>query len=456
MALTIPLHHKLQAHHTRRFKNSCFIVKRLDSDLLVLSNKYLEELSFVPKTKLSNVHSQVQNILGSYTYSTFLLDSDQHVRVVQNFLTPNLKTFLSRSREELDFSFEHDVPQINEWEPVDIQPILQKMVARVSSRVFVGSPACRDDAWLKLCLEFPINVFATAFIMRLFPPFLHPIVAWTLPTRYRLRKNLKHAKEHVAPIVAQYMSRGAASSSKEEISREKSTLLEWMIGNAQGNEADLNSLSPRLMFLSLASIHSTSSATAAALFDLCAHPEYIAPLREEIMEITGGTNHSCKEDLQKLWKLDSFLRESQRCNPLTLLSPQRLALTPLTLSDGTNIPAGTHLAFPSSALFTDSSVVPNPDTFDGFRSYRQRLQPGESTRHLMVSTNRNHLYFGYGKQACPGRFFAANEIKMILIRFLMEYDIRFAEGKKKPKWWTIDEMVFADPRARVEMRKRDI
>lgn len=74
----------------------------------------------------------------------------------------------------------------------------------------------------------------------------------------------------------------------------------------------------------------------------------------------------------------------------------------------------------------------------------------------MVSTDVNHLYFGYGKQACPGRFFAANEMKMILIRFLMEYDIRLPEGKSKPQWWTVDEMVFADPGAKMEIRRRKI
>lgn len=107
----------------------------------------------------------------------------------------------------------------------------------------------------------------------------------------------------------------------------------------------------------------------------------------------------------------------------------------------------------------DPSLVPNPETFDGFRSYSNRLQPRESTRHLMVSTDKNHLYFGNGKQACPGRFFAANEIKMIIVRFLMEFDIRFGDGEEK-RWgherrnWTVDEMCFADPRASIEIRKR--
>lgn len=187
------------------------------------------------------------------------------------------------------------------------------MVARISSKIFIGEPACRDQAWLKLCLEFPINVFTTTFIMRLFPPFLHPIISLILPPRYWLRQNLKSATKLITPIINKYRSQHGLAV--EDGKGAKSTLLEWMIENSTSTEADPQILSARLMFLSLASIHSTSSATAAALFDLCAHPEYIEPLREEILEVTGGSKDFCKEDLNRLWKLDSFLKESQRFNP---------------------------------------------------------------------------------------------------------------------------------------------
>lgn len=45
-----------------------------------------------------------------------------------------------------------------------------------------------------------------------------------------------------------------------------------------------------------------------------------------------------------------------------------------------------------------------------------------------MTTNEQNLFFGYGKHACPGRFFAANEIKMILARSILEYDIKNVDG----------------------------
>jgi cytochrome P450 len=36
--------------------------------------------------------------------------------------------------------------------------------------------------------------------------------------------------------------------------------------------------------------------------------------------------------------------------------------------------------------------------------------------------------FGYGRHACPGRFFAANEIKLILARMILDFDMKMPDG----------------------------
>lgn len=38
------------------------------------------------------------------------------------------------------------------------------------------------------------------------------------------------------------------------------------------------------------------------------------------------------------------------------------------------------------------------------------------------------MAFGYGRHACPGRFFAANEIKLICAQILLNYDLKLPEG----------------------------
>lgn len=101
-----------------------------------------------------------------------------------------------------------------------------------------------------------------------------------------------------------------------------------------------------------------------------------------------------------------------------------------TLSNGQYIPAGVNIEVPSYSIYQDADNFPDSDTFDGFRFYKLRQQGGATNhaRNQFVTTNEQNLAFGYGRHACPGRFFAANEIKMILARTILEYDFKNTDG----------------------------
>ena len=129
-------------------------------------------------------------------------------------------------------------------------------------------------------------------------------------------------------------------------------------------------------------------------------------------------------------------------------------MEPLTLSDGTYLPKGTFIAMAAASILLDPDVVPNPEKFDAFRNYRKRLEPGESTRHQYAMVDKDHLHFGHGRHACPGRALAVNELKLILGSLLLHYDLKYPEGKGRPANQTVDEFVFADPKATLLIRKR--
>lgn len=48
-----------------------------------------------------------------------------------------------------------------------------------------------------------------------------------------------------------------------------------------------------------------------------------------------------------------------------------------------------------------------------------------------VGVGQTSLQFGYGRHACPGRFFAAHEIKMIMASFVMHYDVKMPGDLKE-------------------------
>lgn len=64
------------------------------------------------------------------------------------------------------------------------------------------------------------------------------------------------------------------------------------------------------------------------------------------------------------------------------------------------------------------------------------------------------MNFGAGKHACPGRFFAGNEIKMVLAYFLLNYDMKLKDGETRPKPMVMVMSKSPDPNAEVLFRRR--
>jgi len=70
------------------------------------------------------------------------------------------------------------------------------------------------------------------------------------------------------------------------------------------------------MLTSVAAIHTTAMNSTHVLYDLATHPEYIAPLRDEIEKVLADDGGILiKTSMTKLRKLDSFIKESQRLSP---------------------------------------------------------------------------------------------------------------------------------------------
>jgi ent-kaurene oxidase len=326
------------------------------------------------------------------------------------------------------------------------------LVARMSARIFLGEPACRDPEWLRVSIAFTMDAFTTAFILRMFPTPVRFIVARFLPSRYRLKRHRAKAAE----VVGAKMERHRKAKERRERGEpvdDEDTLMDWMLENGR----------------------------ADFLFELCAHPEWISVLRDEIFKVKQGTGDADRKDikqwLSRLERMDSFLLECFRLHPPIIckqtahhafrsskficansipVSPQRVALQSYTLKDGTHIPKGCRIAFANSEHQIDPEVTPNPSTFDPMRSYRKRhTSEDQYDRNQAALTDiNNNLTFGYGNQACPGRFLGVGEVKMLVSRLLTEFDFKYPEGKSIPTTMCADENVFMDPSARLLMKQR--
>ncbi|KAL9134458.1 MAG: hypothetical protein Q9175_004360, partial [Cornicularia normoerica] len=112
------------------------------------------------------------------------------------------------------------------------------------------------------------------------------------------------------------------------------------------------------------SAHQMPMLITFALYNLCVYPEYIAPLREEVSKVADDDFNSQNEDMPLL---DSFIKETARLNPPTIIGVPRKVLSPFTFSDGVHVPSGNWVCVPQQALMQDPAIYPDPMIFDGFR-----------------------------------------------------------------------------------------
>lgn len=134
------------------------------------------------------------------------------------------------------------------------------------------------------------------------------------------------------------------------------------------------------------------------------------------------------------------------------VTARRMTTKTVTLSDGTVIPKGSSTMVPTLTAMIDPKIYPDPERFDGERFFRMRAE--NETRAQLVTTNIDYLGFGYGKHACPGRFLAANEIKVALCHLLLKYDFKFTDGATRPDSMKWETAYLTNPELKLMFRRR--
>lgn len=395
----------------------------------------------------------MQNLVGKWSYSDLLLESDLHTRVLQTKVTPALPNLVDAMKEELDYAMSCEVPPCDDekWISVDIYEMLLNIIARISARVFVGESLARNEQWLQASIKYAEQATVTTMLLRAIPARIVPFVVWFIPSFWRTKYWVKRGQELLVPMI--HARRKAEK--EDSLYRKPSDFLQWMMDGADENDAMPEKLALRELIMGLASVHTTTMAAAHALYDMCQHREYFDELREELRTVLFSSGSGWKQQApDKLRKMDSFLKESQRLSPASLLGFHRIVQKdPIKLSDGLVLPPGMHVCCASYDISKDPSVIENQQ-FDGLRYYKLRKNSDQSKKLQYAMTDKDHMHFGHGRYACPGRFFASYEIKMILGELIMTYDFRFSEGQTRPVNHNADEFLYPNLETRLLIRKR--
>ncbi|KAI6376192.1 hypothetical protein MCOR25_002827 [Pyricularia grisea] len=402
-----------------------------------------------------------KDIFGGYrgfeAITAFADDSNIIQTISRLKITTSLKYLTDEISDEASAALqEHLGNDAQDWKEASIKPIVRNLNARLSARVFVGPELCRNKAWLEVSASYVRQCSVAALKLQKWPRVMQWPVSFFLPECRALRRMTCDARRILESISS---NRNKPVDPKR---RGGDTILWIQEALTKAKLSHKYSVTDFQLGLGFVAIHTTTELLTNALLDIVTiGSELIDELRREIIQVFNGGHGNTlyndgevftKERLYKLRLLDSTLKETQRLGMSRFGVMPRVATAPVTLKSGLTIPAGAYTNVLLTA-HTDPSIYPSPEKFDPRRFLSLRSRPGQDRNWQMVTTSPHHLAFGYGDHACPGRFLAAAQAKIALVRLLMEYDWRL-EGGRPESLNMGGGISSADPNAKVLFRKR--
>ncbi|KAL9636718.1 MAG: hypothetical protein Q9204_002142 [Flavoplaca sp. TL-2023a] len=327
-----------------------------------------------------------------------------------------------------------------------------KLTVLTNALAFFGKDLARDEKFMHAALDYIEDTLKTAEVVRLLPGFMAGAIGNILAKR--LSSHLT-VYDTLISVTEQRL--------QEQTLRKHGQKLEKEVPRQSRGTGPANTIS-------------------FAIHDLCLHPEYVEPLRQELQ---SSRYSEFEKTGQGLPLLDSFIKESARLTPVESSKPivrlcpyrrpililvsrtvstRRHALQPFTLSDGTRLEVGDWACTPVRALMQSPSHYPDATVFHGFRFVDPDIltgaaNPGFQTilqEYPTKFTDTNgkddtwHVW-GTGRMSCPGRFYAAAVIKVILAQIILHYDCELVD-KNAARWFTWRSSMLPKPRTMVTFR----
>ncbi|KAL4816098.1 cytochrome P450 [Aspergillus spinulosporus] len=318
----------------------------------------------------------------------------------------------------------------------------ERLLSRLMGVWFFGENITSDPHFCDALLSHPRQIKACAAAFQLTPKWLASPVH-TIITR---RGKAMHLIQNT--LIDLLTAR--LETWDEPPETKKLTLLYHLFELSEPNRDywTPETLSQSILGLWLAASHQPWVNLHAILLELCVRPEWQDVLCKEALE----HQDDLASKIDQLPLLDSFMRETARFNSLDKVAIRRKALADYTFSLGSPVVrAGSILCVSSYDQTRNDKIYPDPEQFDGMRFLNGRCKD-KSSRFADVS--ENHLIWGYGSLACPGRHASSFILKMTIVHLVTSYTMRLADVNA-PRWWSWEDFTIPYASTRVLFSKRE-
>ncbi|KAF1852230.1 cytochrome P450 [Cucurbitaria berberidis CBS 394.84] len=416
--------------------------------VFVSSADHIKELDCAPDTVLSLQAASKQMLQPKYSMHGFNwfdrrgTEGKGFIRALRTLLTNHLPTILPDLR--IATSDRMKLRQIHctvgdiylfftpGTSRVSIYPMIVTLVVLANSLSFFGEELAKNETFMKAALSYVEETLLIAEIVRLLPRFLAPIIGPLLGKMVSSQAIVYKALMVVAEERVQARDLGIKTKTCNDC-------IQWIMDTSpKQNPWSAQRVVFELMAIWFGSVHAMSTTAVFAVQDLCIHPEYISPIRKEL---ESSEYAEFEQTARGLPLLDSFIKESARLTPVESISTRRQALKPFSLSNGTQLAVGDWACTPVKALMR--AHYPQPLDFNGFRFVdpkmfnNQDMSINEAFQlHASKLTDVGNTYhvWGTGRMTCPGRFYAAVVMKLLVAQVVLNYDFELMDKGTRRCW----------------------
>ncbi|KAI2488420.1 CypX Cytochrome P450 [Pyrenophora tritici-repentis] len=442
---------------------------------IVLPPDQLRWMFDQPDNVLSSQAAHYDLLRGDYSFvDPAIITDSYHAHVIHKHLVKNLNAIIPGLAKDATDSVRNIYgTDTQEWKKLDLLQSFIDMIPLLTNHLLVGETICYDQRFLDAILGFTEDVIRNSAILLVVPDFLHPIIGPLLSLAPKYHYWL--SSKFTLPLVKQRISEIEKKDSGDPEYKdwqEPNDFITWCYRTAkqEGRHEEMqpDRIAKRILPLNFASIHTTALTAYDILSQIIsAGSDVVYKLREEAYRVLQEEGGWTKQGLNRMYKMDSAIRESQRIAPLSATFSDRkvVAKQGVIIPDGTHVEYGNTISCPWAQMAVEPNFTDNPNVYDAFRYSREReayeAMSAEEKRNVdvlkmkqrgMVATSTQHLPFGHGRHACPGRFFVAYELKILFAELLLNYHIKpFAQPPEK--MWVVRTMV---PRpTTIEVRRRE-
>ncbi|KAI8337992.1 cytochrome P450 [Chlamydoabsidia padenii] len=350
---------------------------------------------------------------------------------IKKNLSPKLPFYTSRVIEHLKIGLKEFcgvVPE--EGKEFDhVYPLVQHMVAKASASVFVGAELAKNEQLINsfkyMVLELGSELTPKPYL-EFFPNLMRLRMWYIGKTSKKVKRHRDQLRAALEPQVEYRLN--AMKENDSNWDRPNDFLQDILESNSIPSHVNpVDHCVEWVTQLIFAALHTTSENGTLTFYRLLDNPQVMEDLLEEqnkVLEQAGyddtvGPEVFTREILNKFVKMDSVIRETCRLrNDYIGLPHQNISNRTITLSGGAMIRPGERAHVNPFSNHRDETIQKVTDDIDTFKPYRFVNQDKNSTK-----VGEDFIFFGMGKHACPGRWFAIQEIKTIIAMMIRSYHL---------------------------------